>query len=48
MAYTLMKSLINSKRKSAADLRKKANVFYACEELNDEEYMEIMNLIDAM
>ena len=48
MAYTLMKSCIKTGKKSASELRKKANVFYMCEELSDDEYVEIIALIDAM
>lgn len=48
MAYNLMKILIRSKRKTVAELTKKANVYYAAEQLSDDEYTEIMEMIEAM
>ena len=48
MAYNLLKGLIKNKRKTAAQLTKMANVYYAAEQLKDEEYMEIMELIAEM
>ena len=48
MAYSLMKTLIKGKKKTAAQLTKMANVYYAAGQLNDEEYMEVMELIAAM
>lgn len=48
MAYNLMKNLIKNKKKTPAQLTKMANVYYAANQLNDEEYMEIMELIAAM
>lgn len=48
MAYNLMKALIKGKKKTQAQLIKMANVYYAADQLNDEEYMEIMELINAM
>lgn len=47
MAYNLMKALIR-KKKSKDELTKKANVYYAAGQLYDEEYTEIMELINAM
>lgn len=47
MACNLMKALIR-KKKSKDELTKKANVYYAAEQLSDEEYTEIMELINAM
>lgn len=48
MAYNLMKSLIKNKKKTKAQLVKMANVYFAAGQLNEEEYMEIMELIDAV
>lgn len=48
MAYDLMKRLIKNGKKTVAELKKKADVFYAVEELSDDEYIEIMALIKAM
>ena len=48
MAYNLMKILIKGGKKSAAELTKKANVYYAAGQLSDEEYTEIMALIEAV
>lgn len=48
MAYSLMISLINRKKQTKAQLTKKANVYYAADQLNDEQYAEIMELINAM
>lgn len=48
MGYTLMKSLIKAGKKTKAQLTKMANVYYAAGQLGDEEYMEIMELIEAV
>lgn len=48
MAYSLMVSLINRKKQTKAQLTKKANVYFAADQLNEEQYAEIMELIDAM
>ena len=48
MAYTLMMSLIKRGKQTKAQLTKKANVYYAAGQLNDEEYTEIMEIINAM
>ena len=48
MAYNLMKGLIRNKKKTAAQLTKMANVYLAAEQLKDDEYMEIMELIGKM
>lgn len=48
MAYNLMKVLINGKKKTKARLTKMANVYYAASQLTDEEYAEIMEMIEAM
>ena len=48
MGYTLMKSLIKSGKKTKAQLTKMANVYFAAGQLTEEEYMEIMELINAL
>lgn len=48
MAYNLMKILIKGKKKTKAQLTKMANVYFAAGQLNEDEYMEIMELIEAM
>lgn len=48
MGYNLMKALIRANRKTKAQLTKYANVYYAAGQLSDEEYMEVMELINAM
>lgn len=48
MGYNLMKLLIKGGKKTKAELVKKANVFYAAGQLSDEEYMEIMELVNAI
>lgn len=48
MAYKLMKILIKNPKKTKEKLTKMANVYYAAGQLNDEEYSEIMELINAM
>lgn len=48
MAYTLMKTLIKKGKTSKATLIKKADVYYAVGQLSDDEYAEIMELINGM
>lgn len=48
MAYNLMITQIKRGKMSKAELTKKANVFYMAGQLSDEEYTEIMKLIDEM
>lgn len=51
MGYTLMKSLIANQaknKKTKAQLTKMANVYFAAGQLKEEEYMEIMELINAL
>lgn len=48
MGYNLMKSLIKGGKKTKAQLVKMANVYYAAGQLSDEEYMEIMETVNAM
>ena len=48
MVYNLMLSLIKAKRKSKEELTKKANVFYANNQLSDEQYTEIMGKIEEL
>ena len=48
MGYTLLMSLIKKGKKTKAQLAKMANVYYAAEQLTEEEYMEVMELINAM
>ncbi len=48
MAYNLLKILIKGGKKTAAELTRMANVYYAAGQLNDEQYMEVMELIAAM
>jgi hypothetical protein len=43
-----MKTLINRGTQSKETLTKKANVYYAANQLNDEQYEEIMNLISEL
>ena len=43
-----MKGLIKNKKKTAAQLTKMANVYFAAGQLKDDEYMEIMELIENM
>ena len=47
MAYKLMIALINGGKKTEAELTKKANVYYAAGQLSDEEYTEIMEMIES-
>lgn len=48
MAYSLMLTQIKRGKMSKAELTKKANVFYMAGQLSDDEYTEIMKLIDEM
>ena len=48
MGYRLMKSLINANTKTKGELAKIANVYLAAGQLKDDEYMEIMGLINAL
>lgn len=48
MGYTLLKSLINKGKKTKAELTRLANVYVAAGQLTEEEYMEVMGLINAM
>lgn len=48
MAYNLLKSQIKRGKMSKAELVKKANVFYMAGQLSDDEYTEIISLIEAM
>jgi len=48
MAYNLMKTLVKNKLKTKAQLTKMANVYFAAGQLNEDEYMEIMALIEVM
>lgn len=48
MAYNLMLSLIKRGKKTKAQLTKMANVYVAAGQLTEEEYMEVMELINAM
>lgn len=46
--YNLMMNVIKRGKLSKEELTKKANVFYMAGQLTDEEYMEIMQLINDM
>ena len=48
MGYSLLKSLIKRGKKSKAELTRLANVYVAAGQLTEDEYMEIMELINAM
>lgn len=48
MGYRLMLNLINSGKKTKAQLTKMANVYYAAGQLNDAEYEEVMAIINAL
>ena len=48
MGYNLMLSLIKRGKKSKAQLAKYANVYLAAGQLTEDEYMEVMELINAM
>lgn len=47
MAYTLMKKLITM-GKSKDYLTRKANVYYAADQLTDAQYAELMTEIEAL
>lgn len=46
--YNLMMNVIKRGKLSKEELTKKANVFYVAGQLTDEEYTEIMQLINDM
>ena len=46
--YTLMKSIIKSKKKSADYCYGKINTFYAVDALTEEQYMELKELIQEL
>jgi predicted transcriptional regulator len=48
MAYKLMKTLIKRPNADKEVLTKKANVYYAAGQLTDEQYQEIMDLINNL
>lgn len=48
MAFNLLKTQIKRGKMSKAELTKKANVFYMASQLSDDEYAEIMSMIDVM
>lgn len=48
MAYNLMKALIKKGKKTPAQLTKMANVYFAADQLTEEEYAEIIEMIKAM
>jgi hypothetical protein len=48
MAYKLMKTLINRGKTSKDELTKKANVYYAAGQLTDDQYEELMDLINNL
>ena len=48
MAYNLLKSVIKSGKKTKAQLTTIANVYLMAGQLSSDEYMEIMELINAM
>lgn len=48
MGYSLLKSLINRGKKTKAELTRLANVYVAAGQLSQDEYMEIMELINEM
>lgn len=48
MAYNLMLSLIKRGKKTKAQLAKMANVYVAAGQLTEEEYMEVMELVNSM
>ncbi|MGE6513385.1 hypothetical protein [Lysinibacillus sphaericus] len=45
--YQLCEFLIERKRYAHEDMRKKVNVFYANDQLADEEYTQLLTFIDA-
>ena len=48
MGYKLLKQIIALGRRSPAELREMANVYHSARKLTDEEYEEIINMIDSM
>ena len=48
MAYKCMKKLISIGKRSKTELADKADVYYAAGRLTDEQYAEVIALIDAM
>lgn len=48
MAYNLMMSLIRKGKQTKAQLTKKANVYVAAGQLTEDEYLEVMELVNAM
>jgi hypothetical protein len=46
MAYKLMKTLINRATQTKEQLTKKANVYYAAGQLSDDEYTEIIEILN--
>lgn len=47
MAYDLMKKLI-AKGKSREELIRKCDKYYACDQLTDDEYTELMEIINRI
>ncbi len=47
MAYKILKKLIADKTKTTADLLNMADVYYAAGRLTDEQFSEIVSLIDV-
>lgn len=48
MAYNLMLGLIRRGKKTKAQLAKMANVYVAAGQLTEDEYMEVMELVNAL
>ena len=48
MAYNLLKAVIKTGKKTKAELTKIANVYLLAGQLSEEEYLEIVELINAM
>ena len=46
MPYKIMKSLISQGSKTKEELLRKVNVYYGAEQLTDEQYSEIVSLIN--
>lgn len=47
MAYKTMKTLIKAKRGIKEDMLNKCDVFYAMERITEEQYKELVELIEA-
>ncbi|WP_019849834.1 hypothetical protein [Desulfitobacterium sp. PCE1] len=47
-AYQLLKKAIEKRTETAESLRRKANTFYAVGELNEDEYTELIGMINAL